>query len=120
MKFLVCGSREGFNEQKVRALIATCLTEFNPSTDVLIHGDARGVDTIARELWEQRGGIAIPYKPRYSKYGRFFAPKARNTEMLTDNPDLVKVLAFTTGSGGTADMIGKSRDAKVETKVYVI
>lgn len=102
---LVCGSREWTDYQAILAVTAQLrdlLGDFQ-----LIHGGARGADTFAGVA---AGVLGLPEpivdRPDYARYGRFGAPKKRNTTMLERQPDYV--VAFYFGGGGTADTIHKA------------
>lgn len=71
------------------------------SISVLIHGAARGADTLARD-WAHRNGItAEAYPADWARDGKSAGP-LRNLRMLADGkPDLV--IAFA-GGKGTAHM----------------
>lgn len=102
---LVCGSRKwtdfDFMAEKMAAL-RQLIGDFQ-----LIHGGARGADTFAGII-ANRLGLPEPIvdRPDYERYGRYGAPKKRNTTMLERLPDYV--LAFYFGTGGTADTIWKA------------
>lgn len=76
----------------------------------IIHGAARGADTLG-ELWGLKHGKNLePYPADWGRFGLSAGPR-RNQEMLTKGkPDLV--VAFP-GGKGTADMVRRSRRAGV-------
>lgn len=78
---------------------------------VIIHGDARGADTLA-DAWAQRHKVAVVSFPaNWEKDGRSAGNK-RNQQMLdVGRPDLV--VAFP-GGAGTADMVKRALAAGVE------
>lgn len=78
---------------------------------VIIHGAARGADTLAG-LWARRNLVAVlPFPADWKRDGKAAGP-LRNARMLAEgNPDLV--VAFP-GGRGTADMVAKARAAGVE------
>ena len=82
---------------------------------ILVHGGARGVDSIAGYLWKKMGGEAMVCrveKEDWEKYGLAAGPR-RNKHML-DNYPIKKALAFNKGnSKGTMHMIKLLKDAKV-------
>lgn len=71
---------------------------------ILIHGGAKGADSIAGRLWKQMGGKVIECKADWDKYGKAAGPK-RNEQMLTEF-DISSALAFRNGcSKGTSHMV---------------
>lgn len=110
MKVLVCGSRTWRN----RSLVARHIRELPPGT-VIIHGAARGADSIAAAIAEFYGYEAKAYPAEWSKFGRAAGP-IRNQQMLDQKPDLV--IAFTVGqTPGTQDMIRRAEAANVPVRI---
>ncbi len=108
MRVLVCGGRDFADEAHLFSVL-DALHAATPIT-VVIHGKARGADTLA-ERWALARDIAVhPYPANWILYGKG-AGMIRNRTMLTDGrPDLV--IAFR-GGNGTANMIGLARAAGV-------
>lgn len=108
MTLLVCGGRSYAN----RGFLSAVLDGIHAAEPVtlLVHGAARGADTLAHE-WAMKRGIACAAHPAdWDTYGRA-AGSLRNQEMLdVRHPDLV--IAFPGGSG-TADMVRRARAAQV-------
>lgn len=104
MTVLVCGSRTWTD----RAIIAAAVAKL-PRDTVIIHGGARGADTIAGQEANRRGLTVIVYPADWQRYGRS-AGVQRNAHMLTDGkPD--RVLAFAVDlatARGTADMVRRA------------
>lgn len=97
MIVLVCGSREWFRADLIREKLAQL-----PRGTTIIHGAARGADTIAAAIAGQLGFdvIAFPVDWRRGRGAAF----ERNIEMLERRPDLV--IAFQRdGSTGTQHVI---------------
>jgi hypothetical protein len=111
MRLLVCGGRD-FDDFEVVNEELTWLAGSH-AIDVIIHGGARGADTLAGE-WAKLCRIPIEvYRPEWSRDGRA-AGIIRNRRMLVEGkPDMV--LAFP-GGRGTADMIGQARAAGITVK----
>lgn len=103
---LVSGSRRWTDYQLILATL-THLRELLGDFQ-LIHGGARGADTWA-DLGAKVLGLPEPIvdRPDYARYGRYGAPKHRNSTMLERLPDYV-VAFYLYGSGGTADTITKA------------
>lgn len=89
-----------------------------PSDAVVIHGDARGADTIAGRLAEESGLRVIAFPAAWGRYGRA-AGSLRNAQMLEEGrPDVVYAFAVDLAmSRGTADMVARARRAGVKTFV---
>jgi hypothetical protein len=118
MRILVCGGQDFDNY----ALVSKTLHSlFPPSTDdistwlpppdtVIIHGAARGADTLA-DQWAVVNWVKIEeYPADWDKLGGAAGP-IRNQRMLDEGkPDVV--VAFP-GGRGTADMVRRSRAAGV-------
>ena len=114
MKVLVCGDRNWTNRQ----LIERELRRFDPKTTIIIHGAARGADTIAGEIATSLGFQVMPFPADWDRLGRAAGP-IRNREMLKQQPD--RVLAFHNNldkSKGTADMVSIARRALVPVEVF--
>lgn len=109
MRVLVCGGRDfrdfEFLSKTLNAVIA------GKEIDVVLHGGARGADTMA-DNWARRLGLRVKVFPAaWKQYGNAAGPK-RNQEMLDyGKPDLV--VAFP-GGKGTANMVKQARNAGVE------
>jgi hypothetical protein len=107
-RLLVCGGREYVNRERVFYVLDAYHKKFGIS--VLIHGAARGADSLADEWAVARGVETDPFPANWKKYGRR-AGFIRNTHMLEEgNPD--DVIAFPGGVGTAmmckiAEMAGK-------------
>ena len=112
MRVLVCGGRK-FSDYQLLAQTLDAL-HCQRAFSLLIHGAARGADTLAHE-WAEKNGVLINwYRADWNKYKKAAGP-ILNTRMLTDGkPQLV--VAFE-GGDGTADMIEQARAAGVTVKV---
>lgn len=97
MKILVCGGRDYFDAER----IDNVLDVLGPT--LVIHGAARGADSLAANWAVKRGVLHKPFPAQWQQLGKS-AGAVRNRQMLTEGkPDMV--VAFPGGSG-TADMIG--------------
>lgn len=126
MKVLVCGQRD-FTDREYLFRVLDALHAMHKFTAV-IHGAARGADTLAHEWASQRGISVVAYPANWTEHGKAAGP-IRNSHMLkVENPDFV--VAFFTdmkNSKGTADMVTKALAAgkvvhayKVDGAVYAI
>ena len=86
LKILVCGDRDWTNVQRIREILATYSTDIT-----IIEGEARGADSIARDISTELGFTVVKCPADWSKYGRSAGP-IRNIQMLDMKPDIV--LAF--------------------------
>lgn len=108
MKVLVCGGRDYTNY----AMLANTLNALHARSPItlLIHGDARGADSLAHQ-WAMKYHIPVlPMPANWDKHGKA-AGAIRNMEMLMQAPDLV--VAFK-GGRGTAHMVGISKKKNVK------
>jgi len=112
MRVLVCGDRNWSH----KAIIQKILSSIKP--DVVIEGEARGADSMAREVAESLEIVVEKYPANWEKYGKS-AGMVRNTQMLKEGkPDLV--LAFhddIENSKGTKNMVAQARKAGIETVI---
>lgn len=98
-RILVCGGRD-FNDNEFLKHQLTALFHIYGQF-VLVHGDARGADTLAKE-WAEHVGLPIEaYPADWKKHGKRAGP-IRNREMLASGIDYV--VAFP-GGEGTAHMV---------------
>lgn len=114
MRVLVCGDRN-WSDYKAIARELSLL----PVNTVIIHGNARGADSLAHLAAEELNYIVEAYPAEWDRYGRSAGP-IRNQRMLVEGkPKLV--LAFhpdLARSKGTGHMVQIARQAGVEVKVF--
>lgn len=91
---IVTGSRSWTND----AAIMAALDSLDP--EVVIHGGARGADTVAHRWAKKRGRIAVVYFPDYEREKKG-APLKRNTAMVVQHPDATLVACPLPDSRGT-------------------
>jgi len=116
MRVLVCGSRNWTDKERIYKIISLYNELYHPI--VVIHGDAKGADTIAKECSIELGIPFESYPADWNKYGRSAGPR-RNRKMLDTNPDTV--IAFHDdlySSKGTLDMVTRSRKKGTTVLVY--
>ena len=100
MRVLCCGDRNWTDRETVRVRISEL-----PETAVIVHGAARGADTIAGEVAAELGHTVEVYPAQWNTYGRAAGP-IRNNQMLDTKPDLVIAFhADISKSKGTAHCI---------------
>ena len=114
MRVLVCGDRNWRN----MAAIERELRKFPPGT-VVIHGAARGADTLGAFLADKLGFEVIPFDAKWHIYGKGAGP-IRNQQMIDEGkPDLV--LAFhedINKSVGTRDMVHRARGHRIKVEIF--
>lgn len=104
-RVLVCGGRN-YRQQSSVDMVLDAL----PRPSVIIHGAARGADTLAAKWAANRGIPTEAYPADWDAYGNN-AGGMRNTQMLQQGRPHV-VVAFPGGTG-TANMIRQSRHAGI-------
>ena len=112
MRVLVCGSRnaDDYEVPKFIDIVESC----NPS--VIISGEAKGFDSLARVYAEAFGKEYIGFPADWETHGKRAGP-IRNAQMLTEGkPDIV-VAFLRKDSKGTKNMIDQALKAGVEVKV---
>ncbi len=99
------------------------LAKLPPGT-TLLHGTAKGADSLADIAGERLGFKIVPFKPEWNIYGRGAGP-VRNQKMLNrllaEEDKHKKVLAFHKNlaeSLGTKDMVERARKARVEVEIF--
>lgn len=106
MRILVCGGRDFTNQ----SIFNQAMEDLLGKVTVIIHGAARGADTLA-DNWAKEHGLTVEaYPADWDKYGKR-AGFIRNSQMLKEGkPD--RVIAFP-GGKGTEMMINLAHAAKV-------
>ena len=113
MKILICGDRHWTDENT----IAETLFPYVMNYPIIIHGGARGADTMGETIAERFSLRTTSFRAQWNRYGNS-AGVIRNREMIKAKPDLV--LAFHNdieNSKGTKDMINIAREAGIEVRV---
>lgn len=107
-KVLVCGGRD-YSDAKSLNMVLDVVHSANPVV-MLIHGAARGADTLAEKWAEANGVTSNAYPADWKRDGRAAGP-IRNQRMLDEcKPHIV--IAFP-GGKGTEDMISRADAAGV-------
>ena len=105
MRLLVCGGRD-FDDRHL-AFEALDKLDAEHCVDVVIHGAARGADTVAARWAAERSMPVWPFPADWSR-GNGAGP-IRNQQMLDEGQPSF-VVAFP-GGAGTADMTRRARSA---------
>ncbi len=117
MKILVCGDRNWSNRQFIYGYLYR-LTKFEyRDRIVIIEGEARGADTMARD-WAELNGVKFePYPADWKLHGKAAGP-IRNRQMLSAKPDMVIAFHNDIGSSkGTRHMVTIARAAGIPVTV---
>ena len=115
MKILVTGDRMLQNYQMVETIIAY----IDPT--VVVHGGARGADTLAAEAARTIGATVKKYRADWNEYGRAAGP-IRNQQMIDDEHTTEEPIDMCVAfhdriktSRGTKDMVRRALRAKIPT-----
>ncbi|KXA90391.1 hypothetical protein AKJ61_00830 [candidate division MSBL1 archaeon SCGC-AAA259B11] len=104
MRVLVCGGRHWSDKAPIRNVL-----NLIPKIEVLIEGEARGADRLAKKVAGKRKIPVKELSAKWDKHGKAAGP-IRNRKMLDEgDPDIV--LAFHRNlekSKGTRDMLQKA------------
>jgi len=115
MKILICGNRSFTDIDKIREVISSL-----PKKDtVIIHGAAKGADSIAGQVAAEVGLRVLAFPADWKKYGRAAGP-IRNKKMLIEGKPNI-VYAFyrdKAESKGTKNMVNQAIKAGIKVIVY--
>ena len=110
MRVLVCGGRDGQDEDYIDKTLDRLLAARGPFERV-IHGDARGVDKFAGKWARDHGVLEWDFLPEWHRVEHTDG-ESRNARMLAEGaPDIV--IAFPGGTG-TENMIELAKAAGIE------
>jgi len=109
MRIIVCGGRN-FNSP---ALMDNVLSSLNPAPTEIIHGAAKGADTLANKWGIKNGITTIPIPAEWDLHGKSAGP-IRNRKMAEMNPALV--VAFP-GGAGTKNMINTAKSMGIKVLI---
>lgn len=84
------------NYQKIKNIIRIPKEELG--IEVLVHGGAKGVDSMAGQAAKELGLLTKEYPAKWYEYGRK-AGILRNLQMVNDNKDTILYIAFPGGNG---------------------
>lgn len=116
-RIMVTGSRDWTNRTVIdQALFAYWYEAGRPSDILLIHGDARGADTLAKECWTKQGFGTRAYRAMWEDFGKR-AGVMRNLVMIEKRPE--HVLAFIKGnSPGATHAAAAAEKAGIPVTYY--
>jgi hypothetical protein len=116
MRILVCGGRDYGLTIEEKYKMHVILSEYKHiygDNFVIIHGVARGADSLSGK-WAKANGIdVIEFPANWNKHGKRAGP-IRNQQMLDEGKPNV-VIAFR-GGQGTADMVKRSKSQQFEVR----
>lgn len=124
LRILVTGSRDWSDRTVIHGALIKALEWSTIGTPVLVHGAARGADTLAAEVWEWLGksvpgGLAVdPHPAKWRLYGKA-AGSMRNQHMVSLGADICLTFALPQ-SVGTFDCAGRARKAGIRVVDYGI
>lgn len=106
------GSRTWTNARLIRDRLADL-----PAGSLVIHGDARGADTIAAHAALGLHLKTIPVIAKWREHGRR-AGMIRNARMLDWKPDLVIAFRAEGKSHGTDGMLAMARSRNIPVEIW--
>jgi hypothetical protein len=116
---LVTGDRHWqMDDDNQGGTVQAALHGYRSHNPVIVHGAARGVDSIADYYAQVYGYEVHPHPANWDMYHRAAGP-IRNTEMLSENPNLV--LAFhddIVNSKGTKNMVNQAITKGIPTILH--
>lgn len=89
MIVLFSGSRDIGDMETAKQIINKELNKLNRNTDLIIHGGARGVDTLVNQIATLRHFKVQVYLPDYNLYGSKYAPLKRNEQMINEADKII-------------------------------
>jgi hypothetical protein len=112
-RLLVCGDRNWSNRKLIKDKIKAA------KPDVIIEGEARGADSLGRDVANELRIPVLKYPAQWNKHGRAAGP-IRNQQMLDEGkPNMV--FAFhddIANSKGTKDMVARAKKAGIKAIVF--
>lgn len=112
MKVLVCGGRDFTDYVTVNRVLSAYFNNFCNGNMEIIHGGARGADTLAGLFAKMFGLKCHIFPAEWDSYGKGAGP-IRNQKMLDEGKPTI-VIAFP-GGADTADMIKRAKKAGILT-----
>lgn len=107
-RIIICGGRTYAD----RARVAAVLEEYAAAKPTIVHGGARGADTLADREARARGLRVETFAAHWDVHGKAAGP-IRNEAMVRAGADLV--IAFAGGTG-TADCLRRAKQAGIRTR----
>lgn len=117
MYVLICGTRETSYNEKAEKIIREFLNYYSPDEDIIVEGEASGIDTLSKEIGKSLGFTVRPMKADWKKYGSSAGP-IRNREMVKV-ADVCLALPIK-GSIGTLDTIFLCKKKGIKCEVHYL
>lgn len=120
MKVIICGSRNWQEQAVITHVVYETvrgLVEAHGADLTILHGAARGVDSIAATYAEKLGVTTKSFPARWLKHGKAAGP-IRNREMLAEQPDVVYAFFWQDDSPGTQDMVDIAGKAQIPARIF--
>lgn len=119
MRILITGSRNYRDLAMVEEAISDHIRGHDPRSVTIIHGDARGADTLAGTAARYYGLRVETHPADWNQHGKAAGP-IRNQQMVNLGADVC--LAFPAfpagGSRGTWDCVSRAKVAGIPTYIY--
>lgn len=118
MRILITGSRDWTDRETIRAALRSAgqAARTHPQGVVVVHGGARGADTLAGEIAREFGCMVEVHLADWQTHGKAAGP-IRNAHMVKLGADVC--LAFPLGeSRGTRGCIHMAETMGIPVKVY--
>jgi hypothetical protein len=122
LRILITGSRHLADRRVIVRAICDWAAAVSPEVrdgrppPVIVHGGARGADTLAGEIAHAWGWAVECHPADWNRYGRAAGPR-RNAEMVKLGADIC--LTFPIGSSpGTRGCIDLARTAGIPVRIY--
>ena len=104
-RVLICGPRKWIRPVAVRKLVRDLIAQYGVDGFVIVEGEAKGVDRMAREAGEELGVEVERHPANWGRYGAAAGP-LRNGEMLDSGIDVVHAIGY---GRGTLDCTKQAR-----------
>jgi len=114
-RVIICGSRKWHDREKISRRLAELVLEMAPNYPVIVHGAAKGADTIADQEAGKAGLLTDPHPADWKRHGKAAGP-IRNREMAADGAVLCIGFGPTHGSG-TEDMLIVAQAHGIPTEI---
>lgn len=117
MRVQITGDRNWTDRSVIEKALRVVMTETGHAP-VVVHGAARGADSLSGEVAEELGCTVEVYPADWLKYGKAAGP-IRNKQMLDTGPDVV--LAFhddLENSKGTRHCVTEAEKRGLEVRKY--
>lgn len=113
-RLLVCGERTWTDREAIRREMRKA-----PPGTVVIEGEARGADRLAKSVAVELGFEVMPFPADWNKYGKSAGPIRNHAMLVLGKPHEVwAFMAHPETSKGTANMVKQAKKAGVPVKEF--